>query len=310
VSKPVTVNGLRSALEKLFSQTENRKAREAKTRLTDDENGFLVLVAEDVETNQRIAREMIQLLGHRVELASNGAEAIEKFKNRNYDLIFMDCQMPVRDGYEATNQIRAIETAGGHRHTPIIALTAGFDKNVEKKCLEAGMDHFLTKPFSMSDLDDAISIYTSSCAPKSRTKAKDQDISSDEPSKLQEVINERAIANIIEVEKQTGKPILIEIFEGFRNQMNEKLEEIGQQVLSEDSESIYRTAHAIKSMSANIGADKVRAISALIESEGRKENLSGLPSNLSDLRVAYDEFIETFQAEFSSTDSRKNLQNN
>lgn len=309
VSKPTTLSGLRTALEKLFSHTEKRRGREIQPSLSDDEAGYLVLVAEDVETNQRIAREMIQLLGHRVELASNGAEAIEKFRSTDYDLIFMDCQMPLIDGYEATRKIRAIEFEKGSNSTPIIALTAGFDKNVENKCLDAGMDQFLTKPFSLGDIDSAISLYASTFSPKKVTNSKTLTSHDDEILATQDVVSEKAIANIIEVEKQTGNPILLEIFEGFRDQMSDKLEEIGQQAISEDSESIYRTAHAIKSMSANIGAEKVRAISALIETEGRDKNLSKLSENLSDLRVAYNEFVEVFSARFATSNSRKNLQN-
>ena len=98
------------------------------------------MVAEDVETNQKIAREMIQMLGHTVDIAKNGREAVKGYATGIYDLIFMDCQMPIMDGYEATRKIRDIEKKCGSEPTPIIALTAGFDKQDEGRCKSAGMD--------------------------------------------------------------------------------------------------------------------------------------------------------------------------
>ena len=112
------------------------------------------------------------------------------------------------------------------------------------------------------------------------------------------MFNASAIDNIREVEKQTGKDILPSIFTGFVEQMEDKLSEINYHVKSGDAESIYRTAHAIKSMSANIGAEKVHAISSQIELAGRENDLSQVNGFVHELDDGYAEFKAAFEAEF------------
>ena len=113
-----------------------------------------------------------------------------------------------------------------------------------------------------------------------------------------EIFNMRAIDNIREVEKQTGKPLLPIILTGFKDQMEEKLREIGCNLNDGDTESLFRTAHAIKSMSANIGAERVRTISALIESKGKKGDTSDGHEAIRMLKLAYTEFVEEFDQAF------------
>ncbi len=115
----------------------------------------LVLVVEDNPVNQRISVLMLQRLGFVVDLASNGEEGVSMWAQRDYDAIIMDCQMPVLDGYSATARIREREQAEGHsklRRMPIIALTAHALPHDRQKCLDSGMDDYLTKPVAARDL--------------------------------------------------------------------------------------------------------------------------------------------------------------
>lgn len=106
-----------------------------------------VLVVEDNLLNQRVSVAMLRRLGFEVDLASNGEEGVYKWENGDYDAIIMDCQMPVLDGYSATAQIRTRErNEGSGRHMPIIALTAYALPHDRQKCLDSGMDDYLTKP--------------------------------------------------------------------------------------------------------------------------------------------------------------------
>ena len=106
-----------------------------------------VLVVEDNLLNQRVSVAMLRRLGFEVDLASNGEEGVSKWENGDYDAIIMDCQMPVLDGYSATAQIRTRErNEGSGRHMPIIALTAYALPHDRQKCLDSGMDDYLTKP--------------------------------------------------------------------------------------------------------------------------------------------------------------------
>jgi signal transduction histidine kinase/ligand-binding sensor domain-containing protein/CheY-like chemotaxis protein/HPt (histidine-containing phosphotransfer) domain-containing protein len=305
ISKPLTAKTLRDAL------ASNLKTREADQNMEPDEFNVTklrrkrILVAEDVPTNQQIIVEMIRLLGHEVEIAKNGEVAVEKYLSSEYSLIFMDCQMPIMDGYHATSKIREIEIERNAHPTPIIALTAGSDKEDKERCLQAGMDGYIAKPFSLSDIQMFIEHHLSS--ESSHTEAYDnidtgcnvQTEHTNIKSSESKVLNLSAIESIREVERQTGKQLLASIFDGYIIQMEEKLREIERNVLSQDGRSMYRTAHAIKSMSANIGADKVKSISYQIEKRGKINDLDGINETIDLLGQAYQEFLKEFSIEIS-----------
>jgi two-component system, sensor histidine kinase len=110
-----------------------------------------VLVAEDNPFNQELACAMLKNMGLLVVLANNGQEAIDLVKENDFVLVLMDCQMPVVDGYEATIALRQLEN--DRKHLPIIALTANAMSEDRQKCLDAGMDDFLSKPFTYTQLE-------------------------------------------------------------------------------------------------------------------------------------------------------------
>ena len=119
--------------------------------------GRRVLLVEDNIVNQKLAAALLGKLECRVDVAANGQEALEMAALLPYDLIFMDCQMPVMDGYQATGEIRQRE--GAARHTPIIALTAGAMAEDRERCFRAGMDDYLSKPFRAAQLGEMLCKY-------------------------------------------------------------------------------------------------------------------------------------------------------
>ncbi len=131
--------GLEPAPEKTFSDSLSSMAS--------------ILVAEDNPVNQKLVSSLLQKRGHMVDVAANGAEAAEKARARSYDLILMDVQMPVADGFEATARIRSWEKQSGAAPVPIVALTAHALPEHARQCRNAGMDGFLSKPFLPGDLD-------------------------------------------------------------------------------------------------------------------------------------------------------------
>jgi len=114
-----------------------------------------ILLAEDNLVNQKVATHMLDKLGYRCDIASNGQEAVMMLQQMPYDLVLMDCQMPEMDGYTATRKIREWER-DSQRHTPILAMTANAMREDRARCLESGMDGFIPKPISIEELETAL----------------------------------------------------------------------------------------------------------------------------------------------------------
>jgi CheY-like chemotaxis protein len=123
-----------------------------------------ILVAEDNLVNQKLIRRLLEKLGHQVEVANNGREAVIVFAQSTFDLIIMDIQMPELDGLEAAGRIRAAEDQQG-LHTPIVALTANAMVGDEDRCMAAGMDAYLSKPVQLATLASTITRLTNPESP-------------------------------------------------------------------------------------------------------------------------------------------------
>ena len=134
-------------LQKMRSQMDQRPLFNA--------HGARILVAEDNAVNQLIAVRMLEKLGARADVAGDGNEVVDSLRNAPYDLVLMDCQMPVLDGYETSRLIRNSKTVT-FREIPIIAMTANAMNGDREKCLEAGMNDYVTKPVRLADLSVAI----------------------------------------------------------------------------------------------------------------------------------------------------------
>ncbi|MCP4007015.1 MAG: response regulator [bacterium] len=124
-----------------------------------------ILLVEDSVVNQKVAVHLLKKAGCSIEIAANGREAVEMAQANSYDLVFMDCQMPEMDGYEATRCIR--ETESGPEHLPIVAMTANAMAGDKQKCLDAGMDGYLSKPITQGSVSAEIERWTSAPASKS-----------------------------------------------------------------------------------------------------------------------------------------------
>ena len=124
-----------------------------------------VLLVEDSEDNRLLIQSYLKKTPYQVEIAENGQIAVEKFSAGRYDLVLMDMQMPVMDGYTATRTIRELESTQGLDRSPIIALTAHALKEDEQKSLDAGCDGHLTKPIKKAALLEAIKVHTKQLTP-------------------------------------------------------------------------------------------------------------------------------------------------
>ena len=163
LSKPIRREKLYQMLERLLGEKEDQGEAEKGERVRDKimtrhsvleemKHSVRILLAEDNPVNQKLAKMMLTKAGYKVEVANNGQEAVEKYKTfpGDFDLIFMDIQMPVMDGIEATREIRKQSSINNQqssiKRVPIVAMTAHAMKGDREKCIEAGMDDYITKP--------------------------------------------------------------------------------------------------------------------------------------------------------------------
>jgi two-component system sensor histidine kinase/response regulator len=160
LTKPVKQAHLRDALSRVLATTDIRKAvaapRAAALPVAVESRRARVLVAEDNRVNQRVVLLQLRQLGYAADAVANGSEVVEALGRIAYDLILMDCQMPEMDGYEAAALIREREGSGPLR-VPIIAMTAHALTGDREKCLDAGMDDYISKPVKVPELDAVLS---------------------------------------------------------------------------------------------------------------------------------------------------------
>jgi len=161
--KPIRQSELREAIARVLGAREQEGAIPLVTRFSVQDArepalSLRVLLAEDNPVNQRLAVRLLEKRGHRVTVAGNGRETLDALDRENFDLVFMDVQMPEMDGMEATTAIRDKEKRTG-QHQPIIALTAHAMTGDREKCLAGGMDGYLTKPIRPQQLDEILQQY-------------------------------------------------------------------------------------------------------------------------------------------------------
>jgi PAS domain S-box-containing protein len=238
--------------------------------------GSRILLAEDNLVNQKVARTTLEKLGHEVEVASDGREAVNAWKSGRFDLVLMDCQMPNFDGYEATIEIRRLEK-GGPR-TPIIALTAHAMKGDDLKCRAAGMDDYLTKPLDRAKLLAALERHLSSMTRKP-DPATDVRISTgtaggDDPVDWPALV--AAAGNDVEMTR--------ELVDLFVTSGDETLAAIAAAVSRRDPATVKSQAHSLKGASANLYAGGARDAAARLEEAAMAGATDELPALADELR--------------------------
>jgi signal transduction histidine kinase/ligand-binding sensor domain-containing protein/CheY-like chemotaxis protein len=298
LSKPISSRSLAEVLEKLITPQDTALRVTPKLVEMDTSPKQRILVAEDVETNQKIISEMLSILGFETVLASNGNQAIELWKNSEFSLILMDCQMPEMDGYSATVTIRSLEEDDQKVAIPIVALTAGISAEERQKCYDCGMNGYVSKPFTLAEIRSSLNLHLN--IPERKHEAVELDLANShdsalsEPPEVEEEINRRAIRNILEVEKQTGRRLLPELYDGYLKQMTEKLEELSAMKTIESAVQIGKTAHAMKSMSANMGAEGVVIACTQLEHAAKNSDQNAIAEWTKRTKSAYLSFTRVF----------------
>jgi CheY-like chemotaxis protein len=227
-------------------------------------NGTPILLAEDNPTNQAVAVNILRRRGFRVEVASNGREAVDALRREPFAAVLMDCQMPVLDGYAATGEIRGLE--GDVRRTPIIAMTAHAMEGDRERCIAAGMDDYVAKPLRADELDAVLRRWVGS--PEAVVM---------DPAALQALT--RAVGD---------EAIVEEICDLFLAEAGPRLAAMRTAAASGDAEWLRSHAHTLKGSASNVGAALVASVAGELEERCRVEDLEGVAAVLTRLGDAVE----------------------
>ncbi|MEK7989458.1 MAG: response regulator [Thiotrichaceae bacterium] len=276
-----------------------KSANTLNSGLLSDEKPLRILLTEDNLTNQKVAILLLDRMGFSakkglaIDIANNGAEAVDAVKKRQYDAILMDVQMPIMDGFEATKQIRA------HCNTPetrpyIVAMTAHALRGYREKCLEAGMDDYVTKPIRPEDLiaalrrcprvyKDAIlqqqAIEVTDFTEVKQPKTKQPEIAasvatptdtSTQVNELVELVKEAFINLIGEAEGE----IVTELAITYLDSSQILVQNLSTSIEQQDPKLMEQASHSLKSSSASLGAMKLSEMSRVLEKQGREGDMT------------------------------------
>src|SRR5439155_514770 len=266
-----------------------------------------ILVADDNETNQMVAVQMLRRLGCHSEVAANGLEVVEALKKIPFDAILMDCQMPEMDGYEATRAIRSAEAASG-RHVPIIAMTANAMRGDREKCLQAGMDDYLPKPVKLQDLDQSLKRWikkgeTTGKARRTvsravaRPKGKTDRASSVAPPSEASPLDPEIFGQLREADSAGGNGFLAGLIQKYLQEAPTRILALRDAVGRADCAVVVKAAHALKGSAGALGAMTMAAACSNLETLGRSESLAGAEALLVRVEKEFDLVCSALETE-------------
>jgi PAS domain S-box-containing protein len=227
------------------------------------------LVVEDNFVNQKVAQRQLEKLGHKVEVANNGARALEMLALQKYDVVIMDCQMPVLDGYEATRQIRAGQVPNLDRRVPIIALTAYAMESDRQKCLAAGMDEFVSKPIRYEEMKAAIERVLASSARTAPSPA------GAPPSTKPVVLDLAQFDHLKDLQDDEHPKFLANLIDLFLKETPKRFRDLAASLAAGDARTARQLAHTVKGACDNFGGRALQAVCHEIEESIGGGNLKG-----------------------------------
>ncbi len=241
-----------------------------RTERADRGTGAAILIVDDDDTNRVLLEQSFRNNNVCLTMARNGREAVEICQATDFDLIFMDCQMPVMDGFEAAVSINEMLRSARRKRPVIIALTADVTESTRRRCREVGMDDYLIKPLDFSELqrvlDNWLSGYSLRVTPRHRLAAGGG--GEVEAGDGQEVVRRACIEKL---RQNIGdiRPVVTV----FLSTMRTRLDELEKAIADKDIETIQRTAHTLKGSSSQFGAEALSALCQQAENMARNNNL-------------------------------------
>lgn len=236
-----------------------------------------ILLVEDNPVNQELATRLLQKRRYTVVVACNGKEALDYINTQHFDLILMDIQMPIMDGFEATKAIRNQEK-NTEKHVPIVAMTAHAIKGIKEHCLEVGMDGYISKPIRYEKLFETIDLILS---PGAVTITKKETSEKKNVEKLFD--RDVALARV-----DGDSELLREIIHIFFEDTPYKMEKLHQAIENNDATSVEMQAHSLKGSAGNIGANVIKEVALQME-------LAGKEKDLENARSLYKKLVDEFE---------------
>ena len=245
-----------------------------------------VLLAEDNLINQEVASAMLQRIGVSMSIANNGQEALEWLQQAHFDLVLMDCQMPIMDGFEATASIRQREAKSGVPAIPIIALTANAISGDREHCLAQGMSDYLSKPFAQAQLHQMLARWL---------PERDTPLQGGAVQPHAAASPTLAAATAIEIDQQVIRQLrdlreglLLRLIELFRAGSPPLLAQIETAIAQSNADLLYKTAHNLKNSAANLGLLELAAACRDCEASARRGSLEGADQQLRSIQTLYE----------------------
>ena len=252
LAKPVRQSMLRRALHEALQAVPFHEMSSAPAMLAPENEPVLdhlsVLLVEDNMVNRTLALEMLQRLGCDAMHAGNGVEALDALEKQEFDVVLMDCQMPVMDGFIATRKLREREVARKLEPTRVVALTANALAGDREACLAAGMNDYLAKPFTLAQLRNIL-------LPSKVSRSAANKVT----------LDHSAIEAVRQLDPDGQDRLLSRLIALYRDDSSQLLADMDNGMKVGDAEAVARAAHTLKSSSANLGATNVAAIARQIE---------------------------------------------
>ncbi|MHC1744383.1 MAG: PhnD/SsuA/transferrin family substrate-binding protein [Syntrophobacteraceae bacterium] len=257
-------------------------------------NRARILLAEDQISNQQVAQAILSKLGYEADVVSNGSEALNALERKDYDLVFMDCQMPEMDGYRATGVIRSPESKVRCHGVPVIALTANASPDDREKCLRAGMDDYLAKPIRHKAVLEMLDRWLPKDLPDSTTAiASAGDLT---PAVAYGEADTEVFSEMDLMERLMGdKELAATIIEGFLEDMVTQIDSLKRSVEALNCPEAQRLAHTIKGAAANIGAPLFRKAAQEMERAAESGQVESLRQGFPELRGRYAQLEDTLR---------------
>lgn len=297
ITKPITQSMLLNGIASAMGTSRSDSVHGGKF-VPESSQRFIprnILLAEDGVVNRKVAQSLLENRGHHVTSVENGQLAVDAYRNGSFDLILMDVQMPVLDGFAATEEIRRLESGTSYK-IPIIALTAHAMKGDRERCLDGGMNDYVSKPFRPEELFAAVERVQPIVI-----HSHEDNNQSDNNSEVNHLPfhRERALENV-----GGSEDILDEMIDLFTTECPKQLNDIQAAFAAGDNEKFIRSAHTLKGSVALFAADEATAAARRIEFMGRDNELGDFQNAWSDLKQNIDELMSALAETRAHHDKR------